>query len=181
MNAASAPAFTTDRLRIRPLVADDEELYCGLYTDPRLMRHIGPVLEDGHVRRSFRAAIAASTRQSPCHIYFGLRREGDDAAIGICALRDIDPTGHAEIGLMLYREAQATGLAREALDGVITWAFSTLLLDRIYGRTDPSNHAACRLARRAGFSLVGGDVGGTAPSPRLFVRHRPVPIPILCH
>ncbi len=182
MNATSPPAFVTGRLRVRALGADDERLYCDLYTDPRLMRHIGPVLEDEHVRRSFRAALAAVTRRPPRHIYFGLQRVSDGASIGVCALRDIDPAGqYAEIGLMLRREAHATGLAREGLDAVTTWAFSALRLDRIYGRTDPSNHAACRMACRAGFSLVAGDVGGTTASSRLFVRHRPVPVPSTNH
>jgi RimJ/RimL family protein N-acetyltransferase len=174
--------FATERLRVRALVADDEKLYCDLYTDPRLMRHIGPVLDGPKVRRSFQAAVAAAARRPPRHIYFGLLKGSDGDSVGVCALRDIDPAQHcAEIGLMIRREAHATGLAREGLDAVAAWAFSALQLERIYGRADPSNHAACRVARRAGFSLVGGHVGGTTPSAHLFVRHRSVPVPSTNH
>lgn len=182
MNTPTAAAFVTGRLAVNALICADEALYCGLYTDARLMRHVGPPLTAEQARTSFRAALAAAARQPMRHIYFGLRCSETGGAVGVCALRDIGlRAGQAEIGLMLRREAHASGLACEALDAVARWGFGQLRLEAVYGCAEPANLAASRLARRAGFLLVEGDVGGAATSGNLFVRHRPVPGPSTSH
>ena len=168
--------LTTLRMTVRPLAPADETLYSHVYTDQRLMRHVGPVLGAEHVKRSFGAAVAAATRRPLRHIYFALHRKQTGEPVGVSALRDVDSTARqAEIGLILCREAHASGLASEALGAVAAWGFGQLPIDRIYGCADPSNLAASRLARRAGFLLVRGDAGGTAVSSNLFVLNRPVP------
>lgn len=177
MNAAAASAaFDTERLRVRSLCAADEALYCSLYTDARLMRHIGPPLDAQQVRRSFHAAVSAAARQPPRHVYFSLHDRQQDRALGVCAVRDIDlEHKRAEIGLMLRREAHASGIAREGLQAVIAWSFRELPIDQLYGQTDSANLAACRAARRAGFSAqAGGDTGGAAASSCMFLFNRPV-------
>jgi len=168
--------WTTARMTVRPLAPEDEALYCHVYTDARLMRHVGSALADDHARRSFGAAVAASQRRPLRHVYFALARTQTGEPLGVSALRDIDPVGkRAEIGLILRREAHASGLAREALSGVAAWGFTQLPVDRIYGCADSSNLAATRMARQAGFLLVGSDAEGTAASGNLFVINRPVP------
>jgi ribosomal-protein-alanine N-acetyltransferase len=182
VNAPAAAAFTTGRLAVRALASADETLYCGIYTDARLMRHVGRPLAARQAQISFHAAVAAAGRQPLRHVYFGLRCGTTGSAVGVCALRDIGlRAGQAEIGLMLRREAHASGLASEALDAVARWGFSELGLETIYGCADPANLAASRLARRAGFLLVEDGAGGAAASGNLFVRHRPVPGPSTSH
>lgn len=174
MSAATAPAFQTERLHVRTLCAADEALYCSLYTDARLMRHIGPPLGADEVQRSFRAALVAVERQPPRHLYLSLHRRDADQAVGVCALRDIDAAQrHAEIGLVLRREAHASGIARESLQAVIAWSFRELPVDRLYGRADAANLAACRAALRAGFSAVPDAAEGSAAASRMFVFDRP--------
>lgn len=173
MNAAAA-TFDAGRLQVRTLSAADEALYCGLYTDARLMRHIGPPLDAGQVQRSFRAALDAVQRQPPRHLYLSLYHRDAGDALGVCALRDIDAVQRsAEIGLMLRREAHASGIARESLQAVIAWSFRELPVDRLYGCTDAANLAACRAARRAGFSAVADTADGSAAASRRFVFDRP--------
>jgi ribosomal-protein-alanine N-acetyltransferase len=177
MSATHAlPAWTTARMTVRPLAPEDEALYCHVYTDARLMRHCGPALAGDHAKRSFGAAVAASQRQPLRHVYFALQRTQTGEPLGVSALRDIDPVEKsAEIGLILCREAHASGFAREALSGVAAWGFTQLPVDRIYGRADSSNLAATRMARQTGFLLVESDAGGTTASGNLFVINRPVP------
>lgn len=163
-------------MMMRPLAAADETLYSDLYTDQRLMRHVGPVLDAEHAKRSFGAALAAATRRPCRHIYFALRQKQTGNPVGVGALRDIDPIGRqAEIGLILRREAHGCGLAYEALGAVAAWGFGELPIDRVYASASTSNLAASRLARRSGFLLVRGDAGGAAASTNLFMLNRPVP------
>ncbi|MBL8300940.1 MAG: GNAT family N-acetyltransferase [Rhodanobacteraceae bacterium] len=160
-------------MRIAPLAANDESLYCELYTDVRLMRHVGMALQREQAERSFRAAVVASHDRPPRHIYFSLVHGATNWSAGICALRDIDLSERcAEIGLILRRRAHATGAAREGLEAVASWAFSELGLARLYGRASADNLAAARVARLAGFSLVRPAAEGAAASMSLFVRFR---------
>lgn len=176
MSTAAASAFQSERLCVRPLSAADEALYCSLYTDARLMRHIGAPLDADGVQRSFRAALAGMQRQPPRHLYLSLHRRDADQALGLCALRDIDPaTRRAEIGLVLRREAHASGIARESLQAVIAWSFRELPVDQLYGRADAANLAACRAARRAGFSAAADTAGESAAALRVFLFDRPEP------
>ena len=172
--AAASAAFETERLHVRTLSAADEALYCSLYVDARLMRHIGPPLGAEQVQRSFRAALAAAQQQPPRHLYLSLHRRDAAQGLGVCALRDIDPERRrAEIGLVLRREAHASGIARESLQAVIAWSFRELPVDQLYGRTDAANLAACRAARRAGFAAVAPEAEGPAAAARLFLFNRP--------
>ena len=83
--------------------------------------------------------------------------------------------GDAEIGLVLRREAHASGIARESLQAVIAWSFRELPVDQLYGRADAANLAACRAARRAGFSAAADTAGESAAALRVFLFDRPEP------
>ena len=51
-------AFETPRVRVRLLCEDDLDLYLALYTDPDVMRYIGPVLGKEEAEVQFRKALA---------------------------------------------------------------------------------------------------------------------------
>ena len=58
----SAFAFETDRLRMRPLRADDEALFLDLYTDAETMRYIGEPLSLERAKRSLRKLSGVDQR-----------------------------------------------------------------------------------------------------------------------
>ena len=52
-------AFTTEQLLIRPLAAQDKMLYISLYTDAKIMRHIGKPLSKIAAEKAFNNTLKA--------------------------------------------------------------------------------------------------------------------------
>lgn len=143
--------FETARLRMRPLDARDETLYCGLYTDAETMRHICPPLSPERASRTFRKVIAAP-RPLTGPFLFAMLHKSDERAVGICAVVQVDVRrAHAEVGAMLQREAQGQGYASECLIGLGSIAFSALPINAIWVQYRPANAAAKRLFLGLGF------------------------------
>ena len=74
------------------------------------------------------------------------------ALCGDCAVRVLtEQPATAEVGVTFAPAHQGSGLATEALAGVVTKLFDDLDLHRIYAETDDRNHAVHRLLERVGF------------------------------
>lgn len=149
--SASDLEIATERLHLRPLRPSDEALYCRLYTDPLLMRHIGPPLSDEAARRAFlivcQATVASATRM------WVIDRQATPVGIAAC-VRNLDIADEAELGLMLVADAQGIGLAAEALAALTGWVFDAFAFRRVWTRHAPGNLASVQLMRRLRFSPV---------------------------
>jgi RimJ/RimL family protein N-acetyltransferase len=152
--------FETARLRMRPLDASDEAIYCALYTTPALMRFIAAPLSEAAALRSFRAALRGSSRPQRW-IVFDNR---NDRKLGILGL--IGEGDGPEIGVMLLAEAHGRGLGTEAMQGLVDHAFDAFGLQSIRARQQVvDNPTVIRMMTRLGFSAlpaseerpVGGD------------------------
>lgn len=149
--------FETPHLRLRPLDVDDQALYCELYTDPGLMRHIGAPMTVEEARRSFQAACRLATRAGAAAQRWALSVTGLPEAIGLLGLiRDQDSAEEAEIGLMLRADQQRRGVAVAAIGAVADRLFNPGKADRhglrlLRTRHSPDNVAALRLMLRMGF------------------------------
>ena len=71
--------------------------------------------------------------------------------LGDCGLHFLDDGRQVELGITLSPAGQGRGLAAEALECVIRYAFDTLGKHRVLAVTDADNLAAARLFRRLGF------------------------------
>ncbi len=141
--------FDTRRLRLRPIFERDEALYCQLYTDPRLMRHIAAPMTQDAARRSFQSACR---QQSPARQRWIVCERDVAAGIGLVGLfADASGDGIAEIGVMLLADAQGAGLGTEAMAGVIDLAFATMSLRLLWIRQGADNTAVPSMMRRLGF------------------------------
>lgn len=81
---------------------------------------------------------------------------------GEVGLRSIDPVaGRAEVGWWIAPGQRGRGLASAAVDLLSAWALGPPLgLRQVWARIDPANHAAARVASRAGYARL-GHAGGT--------------------
>jgi|OpeIllAssembly_1097287.scaffolds.fasta_scaffold403829_2 diamine N-acetyltransferase len=76
--------------------------------------------------------------------------------IGSIDLFDFEPTHQrAGIGIMILEEFRGQGLASEALDLLINYAFSTLQMHQVFCNIGPDNSESIRLFESKGFRLVG--------------------------
>jgi RimJ/RimL family protein N-acetyltransferase len=157
--------FETRRLQMRRLVENDEELYCGLYTDADTMRHIGVPLSPEQAARSFRKALTWSIKQLADPLLFAMLEKSTQLAIGLCAIQPFEATTRsAEIGMMLKSETRARGYATEGLAALVTVAFSALPIDAVWVQYSPEHTAAERLVIRVGFARCADTEIGNARS-----------------
>jgi len=147
--------FATHRLDLRPLGEGDEALYCRLYIDPEVMRHIGAPLSLGAAQRAFRAVTRATQRSAPSLCSWVLSERASSADIGILALiGQGDIAGTAEIGTMLVPAAQGRGLAVEAQTVLLDHLFNDPGLRMVWSRNAPGNGAAIGVRLKLGFMRV---------------------------
>lgn len=142
-------SFTTKRLLIRPLQAEDESLFCQLYTDEKVMLHTGGKLcqEDANkaFQRSLRANEGAKTSGKKSVLTWAIICQKEKIIIGTQTLSflvrphntdiikqaEINGIKQAEIGIVLKSKAQGKGVAKEAIEVLLLYGFHLLALDQI--------------------------------------------------
>ena len=153
MNPAGLAAveFTSKRLILRSLHERDEELFCQLFCDPAVMRHIGPAWTRAAAVRALCSALEAMRSTPPRGLFLVLTLRAGERPAGLCTLQNFQSSERrAELGLMLVPSARAFGVATEALIAVLAHAFATLPFDEIWVRFANDHKAAMRTAVGAG-------------------------------
>lgn len=141
----------TDRLRLRPMEARDEAMFCHLYTDPDVMRRIVAPLTAEAATRSFRSACDHNAKDQPGHRYWAIDEKDSDTAIGMAAL--LRSGDSAELGVMLRNGWWNRGVSSEAFVPLIEHAFLGMGLALVYAQRPDDDHALLidRLLGRFGF------------------------------
>lgn len=147
--------FDTQRLHLRPLGGGDEALYCRIYTDPELMRHVGTPLSDDAARRSFRAACRQAAWPTPTPWWVMSERDSR-TAIGVLGMVRRDAA--AEIGILLLVESQGRGFAAEAITTLVGLAFADPGLALLWLGHAPDNAAMLGLMEKLEFRRDGPTV-----------------------
>lgn len=154
--AAGMHAFDTERLHLRPLDARDEALYCSLYTDPALMRHIAAPMSQDAARGSFRVVLA---RQGTTTRIWVIGERAGGAELGILG---VFPDGDAaEVGVVLSAVAQGRGFATEVIAAIADDLFATPGIRRVWTRHAEANDVAIALMRSLGFEPGAGTEADT--------------------
>ena len=144
----------TDRLRLRRLREDDVDALAAINADPEVMRYIA----DGSVRdrAATRAEIAAIERLWQAR-GFGrfaveIRDTGELAGLtGMAVPHDVPEVMPAvEIGWRFARAHWGRGLATEAAQAALRFAFTDAGLDRLVGVHVVGNDASARVMLKLG-------------------------------
>lgn len=160
--ALDSAILDTPRLRLRPMEARDEAMFCELYTDPDVMRRILPPLTLEAATRSFRRACTHNTKITPGHRFWAIDNRSTDEAIGMAAL--LRTGDSAELGVMLRNGWWNRGVSSEAFVPLIDHAFLGMGLAVVYAERPDDDHALIidRLLDRFGF--VRAPERATAPT-----------------
>jgi RimJ/RimL family protein N-acetyltransferase len=127
-----------------------------VFSDPQVMRYwVTPPLGDLAAAAMLIRQIHALFR-SRTLFQWGIASRSNDAILGTCTLCHLDlPHRRAEIGFALGRSHWGQGLASEAVELLIGFAFDTLDLHRIEADVDPRNDRSIQLLERQGFQREG--------------------------
>ena len=156
--------LTTDRLLLRPVTLDDVDIGITLFTDPDVMRYIGPVMSVQEVIDHLQVAVRRSgggcigiwcVFDAKTHEKLGsavllpLPIELEDTDWSLIGGLDI-PVGDIEIGYTFKKSAWGKGYASEAASRLLRFAFEDTPLQEIVAVTDQSNANSQRVLRKIG-------------------------------
>jgi RimJ/RimL family protein N-acetyltransferase len=141
------------RLNLRGLRPEDAAAICAYRALPEVARFqswqsFGPADADRLI--ADQAGIVPDTPGTWQQLALITRDAGE--MIGDCGIHfPKDDLNQVELGITLSPTHQRQGLAAEALQSVLRYAFESLGKHRAWAITDAQNHAAARLFRSLGF------------------------------
>lgn len=148
----STPTLRTDRLRLRPFQAADEDGIFALQSDAHVLRYWdSPPWTDRQRAARFIAACGEMADRGT-GVRVAVDRLVDDSFIGWCHLSDWSPEHRsAEIGYCFATSAWGQGYATEAAGALLGWAFEALDLNRVQAASDTRNDASAGVLEKLGF------------------------------
>jgi len=150
-----ATIFETPRLSLRHLVMDDLDNLFALYRDPEIRKYFPEgILNYDDTKEELEWHMNGHPRHPELGLWATVYKE-TGRFIGRCGLLpwDIDGKLEIEIAYLLDKKFWHQGLATEAANGIMKYAFEKLNLSRLICLIDPDNIASQRVAERIGMSL----------------------------
>ena len=143
----------TERLRLRPLSADDADEIHRLWAEPGVRRYLwdDEVIPPERARAVVEESVAAF--ESRGLGLWAVRSRGGEELIGFCGFWFFHDPPRLEL---LYGIAPALwnrGLATEAARAMLDYGFGQLSFERIEASTDAANAASVRVMERIGMSF----------------------------
>jgi RimJ/RimL family protein N-acetyltransferase len=150
------PTLITERLILRPPVAEDFDPYAQLMADEATARYIGGVQPRSVAWRGF-MTIAGAWAINGCSIFTVVER-----ATGqwVGRIGPWQPEGWpgTEVGWGLGAAFQGKGYAAEAATAAIDWVFDHLGWSEVIHCIDPANLASQAVAARLGSTILRQDM-----------------------
>lgn len=147
--------FDTARLRLRELCAADEPAVVGLYTDPRITRHLlyGP--RDADSARDHLARVIGRQHAARRDTWeLGVERVSSGELVGAGDLT-LHSAEEAEVGYLLAPSAWGQGHGTELATALVGAAFDQLGVERVMATVEIRNERSIRVLDKAGLRWEG--------------------------
>ncbi len=147
------PMLRTDRLLIRPWKSEDLKDAARLWGDTQVMSLLGSVLSPMAIAERLAREIASQEQHG---IQYWKVLAGE-SFVGCCGLKltDVDGTNVVEMGFHLVPSCWGKGYATEAARAVLTYAFRSMRVSRVFAGHHPQNDASQTVLRKLGFVQQG--------------------------
>jgi RimJ/RimL family protein N-acetyltransferase len=151
------PSLQTERLRLRPFVADDADTLVQLADTPEIA---ATTLSIPHpysmiAAKNWIVGLPHLYRTGSA-IHYAICLLESKQMIGAIALREIDrKNGNAELEFWLGQAWRKQGYASEALQQALDFAFRRLKLHRIYAFHFTEDLVSAKFLKKHGFALEG--------------------------
>ncbi len=154
------PRIETNRLLLRPPLAQDFEDWARFMADAEATRFIGGPQPRAVAWRGFLAMVGAWQIQG--FAMFSVLEKASGRWIGRIGPWHPEGWPGDEVGWSLVRAAWGKGYATEAAAAAMDWAFDVLGWEQVIHTIDPANTGSIGVAKRLGSSLIGP---GRLPEP----------------
>ena len=151
------PSFQTERLRLRPFVADDAVTLVELAGSPEIAATTISIPQP-YTTTAAKTWIAGLPHlyQTGSAVHFSICLLESKQMVGSLALRDIDrKNANAELEFWIGQPWQRQGYASEALREALLFAFRKLELHRIYAYHFTEDQISVHFLKNHGFQLEG--------------------------
>ncbi len=146
---SGAVFLQTPRLTLRHFTAEDVPAMFALNSDPVVMQFIGPA-ETMEQSKATIQRVLLRYQERPGTGAWMTQRTMDGAFLGFHLLKQLDTSGHTEVGYRLFPRYWGQGYATEAAHALLEHGFGGLGLSRIVGITHPDNRASQRVLMKLG-------------------------------
>lgn len=150
------PILESERLIFRKVTQDDAPEILELRGDPVLMRYIPrPLAKNLEEARAYISMLEDNLSEGQ-HVNWGIVPKWHGKLVGTAGLFRIQPHNfRCEIGYMLLGDFHGMGLATEAVDTLLTYAFQNLGFHSVEAVIDPENTASEQVLVKSGFVREG--------------------------
>jgi [ribosomal protein S5]-alanine N-acetyltransferase len=152
-----APTLGSERLVLRPLCQADAPAIAEQAGDPRVARYLTDVPTPFPVALAMRWVTARVDRWSRGGgpTYAITVRSSGPTLIGTVSMRSVPRDRRAELGYWIGYSSWGRGLASEAVQRVMQWAFVESNLYRVYAQVISSNKRSQRVLKKIGMMHEG--------------------------
>lgn len=147
------PLLETQRLHMRPVRISDASMLYRLHTDPLVVALTSAGTRMTRARSDERLRLYLREWQEHGFGFFIVYEKqvnGDLRFAGRCGLRCLDQDD-AELGYCFTNAASGRGLATEAAQRLVDFAFVTCGMHRLVGLVRPANVQSARVLHKIGF------------------------------
>ena len=165
------PTLETPRIVLRKLAESDAEAIFAYAADPDVSRYTTwdahRSLDDSH---GFVRYVLDSYQKGKVFNWAMVLKDSDHM-VGTIGLEHWNPEEESlELGYVLTRAMWGKGIATEAVNAALDFAFGTLCVKRVFARCVQCNIASERVMQKAGMIPVGGPVLGTCkPGAQVYI------------
>jgi RimJ/RimL family protein N-acetyltransferase len=146
----------TESYNLRLLEECDLDFYLALYMDEKLMSLVGRFEDQSLLVRSFDKTVTFNQQSPFSRLTYCIYRS--DERIGITSLiRANKNKAQCEIGTIVKTDFLNNGVACEIMQCLIDLAFTKLEISQVYADFSMKNHAAHKLVKKLGFTVVDGE------------------------
>lgn len=148
------PRLETRRLVLRPPEYSDASRLAEYLSDFDVVRHTSSIPHPFTEKDAFDFVTNAAARRAHGEGFlFSVLFKDDEALLGTCGLHLID--GTFSLGYWVARPYWGMGIATEAAEKVISFAFNSLKADRLTAGCFCDNPASARVLEKLGFVREG--------------------------
>lgn len=148
---------SSDHLTLRPLESRDAEAVHRLANDWEVVRMLSN-LPFPYPRGLAESWITGTQRQAQAGTAWHFAMERDGVLLGCIGVTFEKLRKAARIGYWVGRAHWGQGIATQAVQAVLKWAFARLHIERVYAEVAEDNQASISVLARAGFRQVGADI-----------------------
>ncbi|MCB0060826.1 MAG: GNAT family N-acetyltransferase [Caldilineaceae bacterium] len=146
----------TPSLMLREMTVDDVPAVIDYCADPLVRRHMYWFQgRPAAIARAAQRACRERDRVARAEYIFVLCLLPTSTVVGRCFLQNAAATAHATIGWDLDRRYWGRGLATEAAQAVVNFAFTVCKVQEVHGYCDRGNRGSLRVMQKAGLQRQG--------------------------